>query len=178
MAAGFEFHIDQISHIVGELKNYCLDEKNKVYLDEITFDAKARVIDFQPKAMHWIQAIGPYGQSFEAPLFCLSGVTVTQSRNLKGGHLKLTLQDDLSTPSIYGLLFSPSRLQLDVLQDHSVIDILVEPQWNYYQNQRTVQLLIKELRAPCTSLRTIEITRRNYEKEKSPVQENHCPVEL
>lgn len=145
-AAGFEFQLDQKDFIIQLLKEYFLDLQSKELIAEIYYDTEIKISELNPNLMQWIQAMGPYGQAFEAPLFYLPQVNIVQTRNLKGGHVRLTLKDQHSSSSIDGLLFSPTEDQINTLGQSAILDILAEPQWNYYQNQKSVQLLIKELR--------------------------------
>lgn len=145
-AAGFEFQIDQFGQITQLLKNYFLDLKNKELVSEVYYDAAIQIADINAKSMQWLQAMGPYGQGFEVPLFYFNQVQVVNTRNLKGGHVRISLKDSETSATIEALLFSPTQEQLEVLKNAPVLDILAEPQWNYFQSQKTVQLLVKEIR--------------------------------
>jgi hypothetical protein len=99
-----------------------------------------------------------------------SGVKLDAVKKLKGGHFRLSLTAE--NTRIDGLLFSPSDMQIDAVQSNSVIDILAEPQWNYYQNQKSVQLLIKEVRKPMfQQLQVTEVEEKESSDEKEQLKE-------
>jgi single-stranded-DNA-specific exonuclease len=166
-AAGFEFQFEQFDNIVQNFKDYFLDSGKEEIKHEITYDMQVQISDINPTLMKWLDSIGPFGQSFENPLLFFPEVTISSLRKLKGGHIRLTLKGIDS--SVEGLLFSPSDKQKDALECATVVDILAEPQWNYFQNQKSVQLLIKEIRVPSFQgdyLNAAEEKEVLYEKEQ------------
>jgi len=105
--------------------------------------------DLNPSFMSWYEHLSPFGAQFAAPIFCLRNVRLTQVRRLKGGHYRLTLADSLQA-SRTAMWFSPPKdqtLLVDDVANVSVVDALVEPQWNYFGGKRTLQLLIQDIRA-------------------------------
>jgi single-stranded-DNA-specific exonuclease len=157
-AAGFEFQYDQFDSIVQNFKDYFLNLNNEESVHEVIYDIQLQLSDVNLHLMKWLDSIGPFGQAFENPLFYFPEVNISNIKKLKGGHFRISLKSGHTC--VDGLLFSPSDKQIDALQSNSVIDILAEPQWNYYQNQKTVQLLIKELKRPTfkqSEIRDIEI---------------------
>jgi single-stranded-DNA-specific exonuclease len=169
-AAGFEFQIEQFESIVKNFREYFLDSSKDENEHEVTYDVKVNLAEVDIPLMKWLDSIGPFGQAFETPLLFFPEVNVASVRKLKGGHIRLSLRSVNS--SIDGLLFSPSDRQIDALQSNSVIDILAEPQWNYYQNQKSVQLLIKEIRRP-----KFQSTQLNEAEEKEVPNEEDQPQE-
>ncbi len=145
-AAGFEFHIDQKDLISEKFKNYFMDSEKQKIASEIWFDGYLELSEINNSAMQWLQAMGPFGQGFESPLFCFEKIEVFQIKNLKGGHKRLTLKDRTTENKIDGLLFSPTEEQLKMVQEKQIISLLAEPQWNYFQMKKSVQLLIKEIK--------------------------------
>jgi single-stranded-DNA-specific exonuclease len=145
-AAGFEFQFEQFENIIQNFKDYFLDLDKTEVEHEIVYDLQVSLNDVNASLMKWLDSIGPFGQAFEIPLFYFSGVRIVSVKKLKGAHLRLSLAENDSR--IDGLLFSPSENQLEVVQNNSVVDILAELQWNYYQNQKSIQLLVKEVRRP------------------------------
>jgi single-stranded-DNA-specific exonuclease len=149
-AAGFEFHpsSNKEEQICSKLKEYfSIDTRDEHSILEIEFDIEARISEINPAFMDWLDALGPFGMSFESPLLFLKSVGLKNWRALRGGHIRLTLQDQPGfSKTLDGLLFSPLNHQLEIAQNHSLVDVLVEPQWNYYMGNRTIQLLVKEIR--------------------------------
>lgn len=145
LASGFEYSDEQKSAII-ELLDRAFDslsdqtnESNAIYYDiELDFE------HITPVMMDWIDLLGPFGQGFEAPLFQVQSVEVKEVKELKGGHKRLSLFKEGKVRE--ALLFSPKESQILTLKEHFVVDLLVEIQWNYFQNKKRIQLLIKEIR--------------------------------
>lgn len=146
LAAGFELDSSKTDLVVGNLKDYFANLPPDEVVLEIPFDTEAKLQDFSPGVMKWLEHIGPFGQSFDTPVFLLRGLEIAQKRDLKGGHIRLNVKDTSASQSVAALLFSPAPEQDQLLKTAKVVDILAEPQWNYYQGKRDIQLLIKELR--------------------------------
>ncbi len=69
-------------------------------------------------------------------------------RELKGGHYRLKISDVNDVKSSFeALLFTPTPRQSEILNTSSgVLDILGELQWNYFAGQKSIQILIKDLK--------------------------------
>jgi single-stranded-DNA-specific exonuclease len=83
----------------------------------------------------------PFGMGNPEPLFLLKGATVTGSRRLNGGHLKLQLScGGRSFDAIgFGLAEKGAALQR--------VDLLFSPGINVWNGKSTLQLTVKDLRA-------------------------------
>jgi single-stranded-DNA-specific exonuclease len=149
LAAGFEYESTKIEFIQAGLKGF-FESKGSASdtFADIVYDSEVDLDEISPTFMNWIEMLGPYGHSFDAPVFLIKNLKITGSRSLKGGHLKLKLRKERGGKAIdsEALLFSPMPEQIDLLAKAPVVDVLAESQWNYYQGRRTVQILIKEIR--------------------------------
>ena len=70
-------------------------------------------------------------------------------KELRGGHLKLTLVDRMTTSRMEALWFSPPKNNPVIergLKLEEVVEVLGEPQWNYFMGRKTLQMLVKDLR--------------------------------
>jgi single-stranded-DNA-specific exonuclease len=170
-AAGFEFQIEQFEAIIKHFKEYFLDQNKSEGDPDVTYDIGLKINEINPQLMSWFDRIGPFGQSFENPLLFLSGLKVLNIKNLKGGHYRINLTD--GNTKIEALLFSPSDSQINTLQNNFEIDILAEPQWNYYQNQKRVQILVKELRKSLNLSIKSELVQFSEVKEKESTNEKN-----
>ena len=69
-------------------------------------------------------------------------------RELKGGHLRLKLASHDGHHSVEALLFTPTPRQVEAITSiPGFYSILGELQWNYFAGQKTIQVLVKDLKA-------------------------------
>lgn len=147
-AAGFEIHEPRVGNLIDRLRHHFESLKQEPRPLEITYDLEVSLRDLDPHFMKWHDFMGPYGVGFDIPLFRFKDLKLKSVRNLKGGHLKLQLTDVAGGASIDALLFSPTARQVELVNTPSAIafEILGELQWNYYNGQKTMQILIKDLK--------------------------------
>lgn len=143
-AAGFEYAISQKSEIAKCIEEKILTLESPEEREPILYDLELALSEISPGFMSWIDQLGPFGQTFEVPVFKFNGVEVLSTKELRGGHRRLELSWQGITKE--ALIFGPSETQILTLGSHRVIDVLAEIQWNYFQNRKRLQLLIKELR--------------------------------
>jgi single-stranded-DNA-specific exonuclease len=93
--------------------------------------------------MKWLEALEPFGKDFPSFQFLFEKVKVTNVRELRGGHLKLTMLQGAKT--VDAMIFSPSEKYKNI-QAGVYIDILGEPKWNYFNGSRTLQIFVKDFR--------------------------------
>lgn len=145
-ASGFEYALSQKEEIIRLFECYFSQASHISAMTRLHYyDVDLTLEQINPVMMSWLDHLGPFGQSFEVPIFKMVGVEVVSMKTLRGGHRRL----ELSWNGIKqeALLFSPSEDQLNLLKDHFLVDVLVEMQWNYFQNRKRIQLLIKVIRA-------------------------------
>jgi single-stranded-DNA-specific exonuclease len=146
-AAGFEFEAQNLEAIKACFDKYFEEQQFKSIVPEVFYDTELEFSEISPQLMKWLEFLGPYGARFEAPVFCFKGVKLHGVKELKGGHLRLTCLSKEAQAVQEGLLFSPTPYQREILTERSTsYDILGELQWNYYNGQKNVQLLVKDLR--------------------------------
>lgn len=148
-AAGFETHVEMAKTLGEQLKNYFLDLHSKGASDEAEwgtgptyYDAEIDLNDFTPQFMNWYEALGPFGQGFQAPVFLMKNLKVKRLQQLKRKKLKYHLSGILSERVIEAPWF---QKPIEVPEGSSV-DILFEPQWNEYMGRKTLQALLKGIR--------------------------------
>jgi single-stranded-DNA-specific exonuclease len=146
-AAGFEFSYSQLDSIKAAMQNYFTAQQFKESIREQVYDTELEFSEISPQLMKWLEFLGPFGVQFQSPLFCFKKIRLQGIKELRGGHLRLTCVNHDGTGVQEGLLFSPTRYQRDLLTERSMTyDVLGELQWNYYNGQQNMQLLIKDLR--------------------------------
>jgi single-stranded-DNA-specific exonuclease len=146
-AAGFEFRAADLSLVVDSLKQYYA-QKTSVKVVGLNYDIEVQLAEINEEMMRWLESLGPFGQGFESPVFCLRNLEVQEVRTLKGNHLKYKFKDSGGGRGIDGLCFSPGpELLENLLEPGSRVDLLGELQWNYFSGRKTIQLLIKDLKS-------------------------------
>ena len=107
----------------------------------------------------------PYGVGNPAPVFCLCDLTVARIQELGGGkHLKLELSD--GEVSLSAMLFSTSRAVFG-FEAGDVIDILAGVDVNEFRGTRSVQLVVRDVRAARREQEKIETMRARYAEIKN-----------
>ncbi len=146
-AAGFELHERNETELIAALKKYFFNRKMEPKPLQIDFDTTANLEEINANLMKWHDFMGPYGMGFQVPLIQLSAVKINSFKELKGGHLKLHLSStEDATSRMDALLFSPSPNQKEKIKAGFDYDVLAEMQWNYFNGQKTIQLLVKDLK--------------------------------
>lgn len=143
-AAGFEYSVSQIDDVLRSLDAFFETLEHRTETEPVLYDIALRLNDINPGFMNWLDLLGPYGQTFDVPLFKITGLEVKSVKELRGGHRRLELALEGETKE--ALLFGPSDQQLLTLGKSRVVDVLAEIQWNYFQSRKRLQLLIRELR--------------------------------
>lgn len=147
-AAGFEIAETRVPLFIERLSQHFEDLREKPKPLEIFYDVEAKLSEVSSGLMKWYDFVGPFGVGFNIPLIHFTKVQVLSKRELKGGHLRLKIADLDGQGSSEALLFTPTPRQVATLQEiPGYYDILGELQWNYFAGQKTVQILIRDLKA-------------------------------
>ena len=95
-----------------------------------------------------VESVGdmePYGNSNPKPLMCMTGLTLEQITPIGGGkHLRLKFRS--GSHLFDGIFFGHSYSDLGLKQG-DLVDVAFSPQINNYRDQRSVQLLVTDVRA-------------------------------
>lgn len=157
-AAGFEFAVMNKKNVLNCLTTYFSETKKNPKPVEIEFDAVAKLSEINPLMMKWHDHLGPYGMGFKIPVFRFNSLKLKKIKELKGGHLKLSFDSqnnsalesaaDLETDShIDALYFSPLESRKKDICEGQNYDVLGELQINYFNQNQTIQLLLKDFKA-------------------------------
>lgn len=109
----------------------------------VHYDTDADLNEIDLDFMSWYNNLEPFGKEFPPALIRLPHVQISELSELKGGHLRLKLQQGSATHS--AVAFNCSR-EKNSLNKGSYVETLVEPQWNYFRGDRRLQLLIKDIK--------------------------------
>lgn len=152
VAAGFELKLDNAEAFRARLDDFFAERLVKAAPRTWLYDAEAGLADLSPSFMTWYEHMSPFGAQFSAPVFLIRGLIIQQVKDLKGGHYRLTLAgastgaDKLSRVALW---FAPPKshpLAGEALRQIERVDVLVEPQWNYFNGSKSLQLLIQDIR--------------------------------
>jgi single-stranded-DNA-specific exonuclease len=140
-AAGLAIAEDELERFAlkfDEAAAGALDAESLV--PSIAYDAElapAEIVDSLPVEL---ERMRPFGMGNPEPLFLLRGATVTDSRVLKGGHLKLKLNCGGRSFDAIGFGLAERGIS------QGRIDLLFSPGINLYNGKSSLQLLVKDLR--------------------------------
>ena len=99
-------------------------------------------------SLECVESVGdmePYGNSNPKPLMCMTGLSLEQITPIGGGkHLRLKFRG--GNHLFDGIFFGHSYSDLGLKQGDTV-DVAFSPQINNYRDQRSVQLLVTDVRA-------------------------------
>jgi len=147
-AAGFELKPENSESFKKYLTDYFSQRDEETVTESvIKYHGDGKIEDFTPQFMKWYEAMGPFGMEFESPVFLVKEVVIKSVNRLKGGHCKLIIGN--SKKQMAALWFSPPKdhdVDVDMLQDGQFLDLLLEPQWNDFNGNRSLQALIKDIR--------------------------------
>ena len=146
-AAGFELDQLNAEKFRRALKDYFASRTEGVKKVEWQHDGVARLAEISTDFMNWLVHLEPFGNGFPVPSFHLTGQFISNSRLLKGNHLKLTLVDPNDKKSMDAIWFSPpsGKDYLFEFGANTRVDCWVQPQWNEFQGRKTIQLLIQDM---------------------------------
>lgn len=149
-AAGFELHESSAENFRGQLSQYfknqkteSLDSKKAPVLRSYDFSLTFK--DLTLVFLKWYDFAGPYGTGFPIPLFLFKDIKIIHIKKLKGGHLKLTLEQESFQQA--GMLFNGGEAQIEQVEGllNQKINLIGEVQGNYFRGNTEVQILIKEI---------------------------------
>lgn len=150
-AAGFELNQDQIADVEVLLSKHFAEMKNSNTKKVLYYDLDADIGELNSHLMKWYEHIGPFGTGFVIPILKFKSVLVSNIKQIKGGHFKMSLSDEGSTSALSGVLFNPNHSQLSFMElikkvSYPRCDILGEIQRNYFGSTSQIQILIKDLK--------------------------------
>jgi single-stranded-DNA-specific exonuclease len=159
MAAGFETHLELAMSLRDQLAEYFLADSaahaghgegdpeegggKAPRSATLNYDGELALNEFTPQFMSYYEAMGPYGQGFQAPVFLMKHLLVKKVKALKNNKFKYHLTSVLNDRVIEAPWFeSPQEFA-----EGTRVNMLFEPQWNTYLGQKTLQAIIKDMRA-------------------------------
>ena len=140
-AAGFSIKEYNIKLLKERLNTIAQREFANLDLSKsINPEALINFSDIDYDFFHQLNSIGPFGIMNPAPIFWTRKCRIVNIYKLKGGHLKLTLDD--GTSSIQAIKWNNSL----VLNVNDLIDIAFYIEINYWNNKKTIQLNLLDIK--------------------------------
>ncbi|MBK9294464.1 MAG: single-stranded-DNA-specific exonuclease RecJ [Oligoflexia bacterium] len=150
-AAGFSLLPEQFDKFKEMVLEHYEDKNknNKMAQEIIEYDFDAKVSDFNQTSITWLTQLGPFGMNNPQPLFKLSEFEITKIDWLKQMHLKVYLTDGKSRLEAL-MFFAKDRFKDKAVLglgpgSYSNLELLVEPGFNYFNGQKRLQLLIRDI---------------------------------
>ncbi len=155
-AAGFSIKEKNISKLKEKL--ITIAEREFANLDiskTINPDAHINFNEIDDNFYDQLNLIGPFGIMNPTPIFWTRKCRIVKINKLRGGHLKITLNDGKS--SIQALKWK-SSLNLKV---NDVVDIAFYIETNYWNNSKSIQLNILDIKSH-QNIINLQLHKRNY----------------
>lgn len=145
-AAGFHLLADKADEFKEQLQSFFAENSfsEDGELQEPRFEAVGTVEDLQGSFMSWYEGLGPFGMEFESPAVKIINARVKSVKWLNGGHLKISIESTQQKSRVDVLWFSPPKSHAvhgSQLEVGAPVEVIGEPQWNYFAGRKTLQLL-------------------------------------
>ncbi len=147
-AAGFKLSQDKLPEMIEQLNEHfsaeLIKEKGSAAKKQF-YNVKASLTEFNADVLKWMNRLQPFGVGFEEPIFLIDDIYLQQVKEMRGGHLRLTVASLVHKKAMTAVWFSP-EVSFDEVsaQINQPIKMLVEAQGNYFAGRETLQLLVKE----------------------------------
>jgi single-stranded-DNA-specific exonuclease len=112
-------------------------------LPELAIDAEISPSELSMELAEQIASLAPFGIGNPEPLLLLKGAIIEKRQLLKESHLKLQISANSRSFTAIGFNMA------DRAEMTGPIDLAVTPQVNRWNNRRTLQLRIKDIRPAC-----------------------------
>lgn len=162
LAAGLSVERGNVEELRRRLNDYVRELPSETWADEIFADCELRADEIQMSFAEQLLRLEPYGNANPTPLFYLEDAKIVKSYSISGGkHLKLMLQKDGVTLNAVMFNASYDCFNLSVGEP---VDILFNVDINEYNNVRSVQLIVRDMRANAEYLSSLEASVKRYEE--------------
>ncbi len=162
LAAGLSVTRGNVEELRRRLNDYVRDFPGETWEDEIFADCELSANEIHMEFAEQLLRLEPYGNANPTPLFYLEKAKIVKSYSISGGkHLKLTFEKDGIT--LNAVMFNASYDCFN-LSVGEFVDILFNVDINEYNNVRSVQLIVREMRANADFLASLEASAKRYEE--------------
>lgn len=161
-AAGLSVTRGNVEELRRRLNDYVRDLPPETWEDKIYADCELSAKDICMDFAEQLLRLEPYGNANPTPLFYLEGAKIVKSYSISGGkHLKLLLEKD--GVSLSAVMFNADYDSFN-LSVGELADILFNVDINEYNGVRSVQLIVREMRANVDFLGGLAASAKRYEE--------------
>ena len=146
MAAGFETTVADAKKMAKKLAEYFAEKGAEVHSAPEVYDCEISVEEINESLMKWHESLEPFGMGFEQPKFFVRSVRIQEAKTLKGGHMRYKI----ASPTDRRGLTAPWFGAKAKFKEGDLVNLVFEPQWNYWMGKRSLQLMVKDMWAPET----------------------------
>lgn len=141
-AAGFNLSEDQLPELRRRLNQAALElDREAVEAEEVLTHSKLSIDKISEDTLTWLYRFEPFGHGNESPVFFDSKVSVGRECRVVGKkHLKLKLRK--GRREFDCIAFGMGHLAEELKKKKNGLQIAYIPTWNYFRNQKSIQLQI------------------------------------
>ena len=155
-AAGFTIKEENIPYLKERLNNIAIREMSGSNLNKsIKPDAYLSLKDINYDFYNQLILIGPYGIRNTTPIFWTRKCRVSKTYNIKGKHLKMTLDDGTGFIDAIKWNFSTQ------IKSNDIIDIAYHIEKNNWKNKNQLQLNLIDIKRYCETI-DLQLHNRKY----------------
>lgn len=147
LAAGLTLKTENIVNFRNEINKYAAKvTKREDYIPELTIDSDISISDITEENILDILKIEPFGNGNPSPVFSVTGGILTNIALMSNGkHLRLRITKDGLSLNAVGFGMGEYYNYLNI---GDAIDICGSLGINEYNNTKTVQMILKDIRKP------------------------------
>lgn len=143
-AAGFTAKSENFSVLLEEIKSYCLENYPVMPVDVLNIDKVIEPVDLTLENVEGLKALAPFGEGNPVPLFMMQNCVILSKKPLKEGKfLSFNVRLGSIVQKVLNFGCAYSDFPFDIGR---AVDILVTLDINEYNNTRSVQAQLKDIR--------------------------------
>ncbi len=169
LAAGLSVERDKLPALRERLNEYVSTHlADAEVVTNIDIDARIGISDITIEQVSELYLLEPYGIANPVPVFALCDVQVAEITPIGAGkHTKMLLE--CGGKYVTALFFGKNPAELGIVSGDTV-DAAFNLDINDFQNQRTVQLLVRDIRLAADIRQTLAADREAYERIKEAIR--------
>jgi single-stranded-DNA-specific exonuclease len=143
-AAGLSLPPGNISDFARRFEHVvCIKTTDQDFIPKVEIDRIIRFDEIDTDLMNQLEQLAPFGMGNPEPLFAAEDIRILASSIVGGDHIRLNLQQDGHFRRRFqGILFNgASRAPLPKNFQRITFNL----RWNRWQNQKTLQMIIRDV---------------------------------
>lgn len=146
LAAGFQIKMSNFEKFRQHFEKFASEKlSDEAIQPKIMIDAEVQLPGITPSFVKDLEMLEPFGNGNPRPVFCTRNVFLTWAPKIVGNnHLKLWF--DSKDSVVEGIAFSKGDMISEMKHKDTPYDIVFLPRLNYYKNEETIQLFIRDIR--------------------------------